>query len=489
MCISHASGVSWIKALNALFSTLNAVWVIVSVKLIRLLNTTTFRVAFVYTVIFFISCSLLILYFYWNTAGVMAQQTDTEIKQELVYFERIYRRGGVGRVVRAISERSRDPRLSIYLLLDPEGVPLAGNLSGKPIFHEVHNGWVSFAYQRYRQEGAVAHHARGRFAQLPFGFSILVGRDVEDLENLNRLVFRASVYGLGFILVLGIVGGVLISRNFRRRIDSINTASREIMEGDLSRRVPLQGTADEIDQLAKNLNTMLDRIESLMVGMREVTDNVAHDLRSPITRLRNRLEVSLLKPLDKKKTKEILQSTIDEADEMLATFNAILSLARLESGMSGVVLEVEDLRPLLLDATEFVSPVAEESGFTFTVNVPEEAVMVKASHPVLSQAVVNVLENALKYGRGEEAFLALSLVLEEDCAVIRIEDRGVGITEKDRTRVTERFVRLDTARSESGSGLGLSLVLAIVGFHNGTLQLFDNEPQGLAVEIRLPLAT
>jgi signal transduction histidine kinase len=277
-----------------------------------------------------------------------------------------------------------------------------------------------------------------------------------------------------------------MSRNFLHRIDSITAASRSIMAGDLSKRVPVSGSGDEIDELSGSLNQMLDQIERLMAGMREISSNVAHDLRTPLARMRARVEAAL-RIGEPAAQKAALERTIEEADALLSTFNALLSIARTEAGQGREGLKPVDLQDLLNEIGELYAPLAEESGGSLTVIAPEH-VPVRADRQLLAQALSNLIDNALKYGvpqgrSGPDIRLDLASTPEE--AVITVADRGPGIAEADRARVTERFVRLDEARSKPGSGLGLSLAQGIAKLHKGRLLIKDNRP-GLRVELILP---
>lgn len=457
---------------------------------VKLLNTSTFRAALLYLTLFTLSVAALLFYLFWNTSQLMREQTDEAILADILSLSTSFKSGGVPRLARSVSALSRDPRLSIYLLLDPEGRPVAGNLNKKPDLTPLGDNWYSFEYLRITDNREELHAARARVFNLQPGFYLLVGRDIEETVRLQKVMLQAAIYGLGLILILGIGGGLLMSRNFRRRIDSINQASSQIMDGDLSRRIPLTGSGDEIDQLAGNLNQMLMRIEGLMTGMREVTDNVAHDLRSPINRLRSRLEVTLMKPASNEEYRDVLMQTIEEADKLLVTFNALLSVARLEAGSAEVRMEELDITRLVQDAVEFVSLVAEEQGVQIHLDIPEkspnEKIHIRASRPLLSQAVINLLDNALKYGITDTPEIRVA-VRVTDRLVISVADNGPGIPPQDMARVTERFVRLDASRNRPGSGLGLSLVSAVAQWHGGELHLRRNEPQGIIVEIMLPL--
>jgi signal transduction histidine kinase len=266
------------------------------------------------------------------------------------------------------------------------------------------------------------------------------------------------------------------------------------MAGNLSDRVPLDGTSDEFDQLVANLNRMLDQIERLMTAMREVTDDVAHDLKTPLSRLRVRLELALLSPADGSGQTEAIRSAIDEADRLLATFNALLSIAELESGTRCDENEVLDLAEIARSAAELYEPVAEEKGFALSL-ATEPGVKIRGSRHLLSQALANLLsqalanllDNAIKYaGDGE---IQIRVLRDDSRAAVEVTDRGQGIPKADRGTVFDRFVRLERSRSSPGNGLGLSLVRAVARRHQGTVELADNEP-GLRVRLEFPqLAT
>jgi signal transduction histidine kinase len=282
------------------------------------------------------------------------------------------------------------------------------------------------------------------------------------------------------------MGGTAMSRNLLRRVEQVNRTSERVMAGNLSDRVPLDGTSDEFDQLAANLNRMLDQIERLMTAMREVTDDVAHDLKTPLSRLRVRLELALLGPADGSGQTEAIRSAIDEADHLLATFNALLSIAELESGTRPDESEVLDLAEVARSAAELYEPVAEEKGFVLSL-ATEPGVRISGSRHLLSQALANLLDNALKYAGGGE--IQIQVLRSAGRAALEVTDRGQGIPEADRGTVFDRFVRLERSRSTPGNGLGLSLVRAVVRRHRGTVELADNRP-GLRVRLEFPeLAT
>jgi hypothetical protein len=457
------------------------------VLLTNLLKTSTFRLAVIYLALFVTSVIALLGYIYWNTAGFLARQTDQAVEAEIQGLAEQYAQGGLPLLVHTVIQRSRDPRQSLYLVLDPRGNMLAGNLDSKPAALQGPDGYVEFNYQRRTMEGVERHAARARYIELPEGFFLLVGRDVEERRNIESLITASLIWAVALTLGLGLIGGLIMSRNMLARLDDINRTSREIMRGDLARRIPVSGTGDELDQLAGNLNNMLEQIEALMMGMREVTDNVAHDLRSPLNRLRNRLEVTLMKPASEADYKDVLEKTISEADHLLATFNALLSIARAEARSSREAMVDVDISALVLDAVELYEPVAEEAELTLKADVPE-GLKLFANREILSQAIANLIDNAIKHGRkGEEGGeITVKAALAHGRVVLSVSDNGPGIPEADRARVLERFVRLEASRNTPGSGLGLSLAAAAARLHNGRITLSDAEP-GLCVTLSLPV--
>jgi signal transduction histidine kinase len=307
------------------------------------------------------------------------------------------------------------------------------------------------------------------------------------LRAFRRVIQNALLWGLGLATVLGLGGGFLLSRNFLRRVDAITEASRSIMEGDLSQRMPVAGSDDELDRLASSLNEMLAQIERLMQGMKDVSSNVAHDLRTPLTRLRARAEAAL-RTVSPDDHRAALQQTIVESDRLLQTFNALLSIAKAEAGQSREGLQNLDVSEVLRDVAELYEPLVEEEGGSLTM-APLPHLLVRGDRQLLAQAVSNLIDNAMKYGAaGEDGSVNVSVSAEslDGKAIILIADSGKGIDASQRERVVERFVRLDESRSKPGNGLGLSLVASVMKLHSGTLELKDAKP-GLKAVLTLPL--
>lgn len=453
-----------------------------------LLRTSTFRLVALYLGLFVLSTGAVLGYVYWNTAGLLNRQTDETIQAETTGLAEQYRQGGLAQLVRIIAGRSREAGESIYLVTNFAGKKVTGNISAMPANIPEGEGWVEFPYTITDAGGTDPHEARAYLFRLAGGFSLLVGRDVQERRYFVRLIRQALYWAIGLILALGLAGGVLISRNFLRRIDAISTTSRSIMSGDLSERMEVSGTGDELDRLAVSLNEMLDQIERLMNAMREVTDNVAHDLKTPLTRLRARLE-DALRTGSEPVYREALERTIEEADQLLKTFNSLLSIARAEAGETRASMEQVDIAPMLSDVVELYEPLVEEAGGTIAVDVAGRC-RVRGDGQLLAQVVSNLLDNALKYGAvegGPPLHVVVTASRVGDSVEIVVADNGPGIPEDQRTRALERFVRLDTSRTRPGSGLGLSLVVGVARLHGGEFRLEENTP-GLRAVLKLPIA-
>ncbi len=462
--------------------------------LIKLLKTSTFRLAVIYLALFAASAITLLAYVYWNTAGFLARQTDEAVEVEIAGLAEQYRQGGLPLLVHTVIQRSRDPGQSLYLVLDPAGRVLAGTLDARPQVEPGPDGWFDFDYNRKTLDGVDIKAARARAFFLPEGFYLLVGRDVQERREIESLITNALIWAIGLTVALGLVGGLFMSRNMLARVDDINRSSRDIMEGDLSQRLPIAGTGDELDQLGRNLNAMLDQIEALMIGMRQVTDNIAHDLRSPLNRLRNRLEVTLMQEASADDYKQALEKTIAEADHLLGTFNALLMIARAEAGSLRDSMTWVDLSATMRDVADLYEPVAEEHDLSIAIEVPD-GLQIWGNRELLSQALANLLDNAIKHGMPQSDDTERSIVVAAASdpdrpgrgILLSVADRGIGIPEGERKHVLERFVRLEASRNTPGSGLGLSLVAAVARLHGGTVELRHNNP-GLNVTLSLPVS-
>ncbi len=428
-------------------------------------------------------------YIYWQTNVLLSRQLEQTIEAEIQGLAEQYSAGGMLNLAKTVANRSLTPGNSLYLVTNANGQHIAGNLTSisQDLWNSV--GRVEFAYDRPGQEGTESRLALASVFRLAGGFRLIVGRDIEDRRVFERVVKSAFFLGLGFMALVGLGGGWVVSRSLLTRVDAVTEISRTIMTGDLSGRVPVYGSGDEIDRLSENLNDMLERIEELMVGMREVSDNIAHDLKTPLSRLRNRAEAALRERGGPKSYREALEHTIEEADDLIKTFNGLLSIARLETGTAGEAKEEIDVGALIQDVVELYEPAAEDKGMSLTANAPK-GMHLTADRQLIGQALANLIDNAIKYGSDDDAggTIHVSAAEIDDVIEITVSDSGPGVLEKDRKRILKRFVRLEESRSRPGSGLGLALVAAVARSHGGEVRLDDNKP-GLSAVLSLPRKT
>ncbi len=439
-----------------------------------------------YAALFAAAAALAMGYVYWQTSVFYARQLDDTIQAEIRGLAEQYRLGGLPRLNQVVTQRSAAAGGGLYLIANADGERVSGNLAAPSQALLDERGRVQFRYRAPAPEGEETRLAVGQVFELSGDYRLVVGRDVEDRRKLEAIFTSAFLWGVGFIALIGILGGLLVSRVLMRRIGAITDTSQRIMHGDLSQRVPIAGTGDELDRLAGSLNTMLDRIEQLVAGLREVSDNIAHDLKTPLTRMRNRIDTTLRDAPDAGTYRETLIQTIEEADELIRTFNALLSIARLEAGAHVEEFETFDLATLATDAAELYEPVAEGEGIAVLLDAPAPA-QVKANRQLLAQATANLIDNALKYARPARGDGTITIRVERGETQVRliVADNGPGIPEDQREHALKRFTRLETSRSRPGSGLGLSLVAAVARLHGGSIALEDNQP-GLRVVITLP---
>jgi signal transduction histidine kinase len=364
---------------------------------------------------------------------------------------------------------------------------VAGNLAMMPPELAGTTQGQVFTYVRI-SEGAKAGRrlAVGEPVPVRGGLTLVVGRDIEDQRQFALTMGRVALWSVGLLSALGVGAGILISRAMLGRIDAVTEASRKIMSGDLSRRVPVSGSGDELDRLSEGLNAMLARIEELMLALREVSDNIAHDLKTPLTRLRNRAEAALRDPGAAASYRDGLVKTIEEADDLITTFNALLLIARLEGGAVAESMAPVDPAAIVSDIAELYAPVAEDAGLGLAVSAPSGLSLV-ANRELVSQAIANLVDNAIKYSAAGDTPQPVEVSLRGvgDSIEIAVADRGPGVAPEDRKRALQRFVRLEKSRSRPGSGLGLSLVAAVARLHGGSVRLEDNAP-GLRAVLVLP---
>jgi signal transduction histidine kinase len=421
-------------------------------------------------------------FIYWSTAGYMLRQADETIEAEVTGLAERYRIGGLAGLTALIEERLQRQISgpSIYLLTDAELRPLVGNLSGWPRVEPDPNGWLNFKLDT--REGEPEHWARAKPFRLRGGFRLLAGRDMYELQAMRSTILRTMSWGLLLVVLLALVGGILVSRGRIRRVGTIHAAISDVVAGDLGRRIPTDPAGDDIEELVEKLNHMLDELEQLFDGVRRVSDNIAHDLRTPLTRLKTRL--ARLEELEESPEKlEIVGQATAEADGLLATFNALLRIARIEAGSRRRAFASVNAGGLVDDVAELYEPLLEDAGLELRLDCSPEVTVV-ADRDLLFQALTNLVDNTLRHVPSGGRVL-MSARQAEDGVLFVVEDDGPGIPAAEHDRVLERFYRLDLSRGTPGAGLGLSLAAAVSRLHGGELRLSDAKP-GLRVEMLLP---
>jgi signal transduction histidine kinase len=462
----------------------------------KLIRTTAFRLTLVYLFLFALFAAFLLGYFAWNTRRLVTDQITAMLNAEVVEMNDEQARRGLRGLVYAIENRALRPGANLYLITNPTGQALAGNIGSLAPGVMNQTGFSEIKYRRLDEQDRFEHRALVLVTEMSGGFRLLVGRDLEERRRIIGIVASAAQWSVFIVVVLGLAGGIFVARRVLRRIDAMTGTTQRIMAGDLSERLPVGRSGDEIDRLAENLNAMLERIEALMAGLKEVSDNIAHDLKTPLTRLRNHAEDALATSRTDTEYRAALEQTIEESDGLIRTFDALLMIARAESGQARGNMVDFDAAEVAHGIHELYEPLAEDKGLTIAVDaVP---LTVHGNRELVSQALANLVENALKYGIPAEVESATPSPSRQspdiqifarragDMAVLGVTDHGPGIPAKDRSRAVERFVRLEASRSKPGSGLGLSLASAVATLHGGTLQLADAAP-GLQATLVLPI--
>lgn len=456
-----------------------------------LFRVTAVRLSIVYTLIFGVVAVGIVAYMTGATVNLLRQQYEESIDGEIKGLSRIYQQRGLRGLIVTLDRRSRAPGANLYVVTNPSGEIVAGNVQRIDAKVMRRIGWTGrpFQYDRYSEDPDKEHRAIARVIQLPNGLRILVGRDIGEFEGFRKVVGSGFTLALGTMVALGVLTWFFVGRRALKRIDGVSKSSMRIMGGDRSERLPVTGSGDEFDRLSENLNNMLDRIHRLDDGLKQMSDNIAHDLKTPITRLRNKADEALSNKGNPEEREQALSEIIADCDQIVRTFDALLMISRVESGSTVAKMNRLNVWDLLSDVHELYEAVAESEGISLELaNGKELDVEVNGNRELLSQAVSNLVDNAMKYGIPSqgEAKVRLALEVDKTHCVISVMDNGEGIPVEERERVKDRFVRLDKSRNKSGNGLGLSLVEAIAELHRGSVQLADGEP-GLVVSITLPL--
>ena len=447
----------------------------------RFLRSTSIRLALGYAGLFIVSSLILVGFLWWRTASYLDREIDAVIIADTQAIGDRLRDFGLSGAIQTINERiSRTAdEHTVYLLTDPKLTPIAGNIDAWPLDVGRPQGW----YQVQLVRDDKPYPTRVFNVRMPGDFHLLVGRDVQSRVVVRGLILQSLIWAGLVAVLLAVSGGLLVRRSVLRRVEAINRTARAIVQGDFSQRVPTRDSSDEFDQLTQIINNMLGQIQVLIEGIRNTSNAVAHDLRTPLTELRSRLEGLLRGPDSSEAVADELQEAISDIDRLIGIFNALLRLSELDSGVRRAGFRRIELADLIAEVAEVYEPIAEEKGIALNVDVSERPVL-DGDPFLLAQAVGNLLDNAIKY-TPENGVISVSLRGSTDGkAVIAVADNGPGIATEERGRVVERFYRGDASRRTPGVGLGLSVVAAVARLHGGMLEFADNQP-GLVASLFL----
>jgi signal transduction histidine kinase len=447
----------------------------------RLLRSASFRFAAIYAILLALSAAALALFIWWATAGLLDRQTQAAIEADAQSLSERFSAGQIPALILTIDDRIAQnvEDDAIYLLVDRSGRSIAGNLEHWPQGASGSGGWYELAIER----AGIRSLALVQSFTLPDGFRLLIGRDIQVRAQLKRLLTSALLWALVVVVVMASIGALVVRNLFRRTLASVSATAGAIAAGDFTQRVRLSGRGDEFDQLAETINDMLDRIARLMEGVREVSNAIAHDLRTPITRARARLEDATLHASSEGELRAAIERATADLDGIVAVFQALLRIAEIEAGSRRSAFARVDLVPLLADVAELYGAVAEDRGISLSVHAPEQ-LPAYGDRELIQQAVANLVDNAVKFSPPGSA-VRLSAAETPAGLEIAVADQGPGIPEAERERAAERFYRGETARNTPGAGLGLALVQAVAQLHGGNLCLADAGP-GLVAILTLP---
>lgn len=467
-------------------------------KLPSLFRRTPFRLTLLFLALFAAAASAILAYVYVASASEAQARAEADVRGELKTLTGVYDSRGFDALNMALIDRTLARSAYVYRLMDKDGTFITGSLSVSPFdTPPTTEEWTTFTFTDTDPDGRVIRpQVRAVQVKLSGGEGLIVGESLGDTEAYLGRLTQALWMAMGMVLLLGLGGGLLISRNLERSMGRLNAVVGAVQEGDLKVRVAVRGSGDELDELGQGLNRMLDRLEASMASIRHAGDAIAHDLRSPLTRMRARLEVALIDAESGRiDGADALQVALDEADTLLKTFNTVLAIARLQAAAGRVPdAAVFDAADLAADMAELYEPAAEDKGLDFSAEI-ERGLMIEGARPFLAQALANVIDNAIKYTPVGGAVMLRARRRSSGEIEFSVTDTGPGVPEEDRGRVIERFVRLDNSRTEAGSGLGLSLVGAVMEAHMGRIQLdegpgaYGEAGPGLRVALVLPPAS
>lgn len=465
-------------------------------RLPSVFRRTPFRLTLLFLALFATAASALLLFIYFASRSEAETRAQADVRRELSVLTAIYRERGVSALNVELIDRTSKGGDYIYLLMDADGRAQTGNVNESPI--EDYSGgeqWDSFRLSSADARGRVVRRAAmGVQVRLSGGELLFVGEDIGDTEAYLTRLSMALWGAAGLVFLLGLGGGVLVSRQVERSLGRLTRVVTAVQGGDFKQRATVRNTGDELDELGGALNAMLDRLEQSMASIRHAGDAIAHDLRSPLTRMRARLEVALIDAeAGRVDAKDALAQALTEADELLKTFNTVLAIARLQAASDVPDPAVIDAADLAADMAELYEPAAEDKGLEFGAEI-EQGLDIRGNRAFLAQALANLIDNAIKYTPTGGAVMLRARRRSTGEVEYSVTDTGPGVPDEDRDRVVQRFVRLDNSRTEPGSGLGLSLVQAVAEAHGGRIQLdegpgsVDGSGPGLRVALLLPAA-
>jgi signal transduction histidine kinase len=476
----------WMAIMPTRLSTPYVAWDFASVLLTKTLRSTTFRLALISIGVFGAVVIALFTYVYWSTTAFVLSRSDSAIEAERATLRHIYDTSGREGLTQAINRRSNATHFdgSVYLLSDGSFAPVAGNLKTWPTV-KGEGQWSEFRSDALDPQAAPTQVLlRATWETLPDGFHLLVGQDITELDRFVSKIYAALAFAVLLIFILAAVASVSVTRRTVGRIESINMTSRAIMESGLGRRIPVRGTQDEWDHLAQNLNSMLERIESLMAEVKQVSDNVAHDLRTPLARMRGRLEKASIDKSTPDRDQSLISETMADLDDVLRMFSSLTRISQIEAANRTAGFRVVNLSDIATEVAELFDAAAEAQGGRVTVS-GNATLYIRADRDLLFDAISNLVDNAIKHGL-QGGHVSIGLDQKDAEAVLSVSDDGPGIPSEEFARVFKRFYRLERSRSMPGNGLGLSLVAAVARLHGASIKLIDNAP-GLRVDLRFPV--
>jgi signal transduction histidine kinase len=448
----------------------------------KVFRTASFRFASLYVGIFALSALVLGAAVFVAARSALDEQMVARITTESAFLSEEFRTGGIDRVIAVVNLRSRGTGALEYLVADRAGLRLAGEMPVGP--YAAQSGWTKVKITESEGGKERTEHVRALVSELGDGLTLAVGDDVGQINEVKEAISTAFAWTVGLACLLGIGGGVVLSRAFLARVEAISRTAEAIIAGDLTQRVPLRGTGDDLDRLAGTLNHMLDRIGALMESLRQVSSDVAHDLRTPLSRLYQRLEDARAHAPSESKYRQAVDAAIGEAEGLLETFSALLHIAQVEGAAPNARFCDVDLSAIADSVADAYRLDAAEGGHNIATEIAS-GVIVHGDRELLTQAIANLVENAMRHTpAGTRIALRLAVGRQWD-ALLEVEDDGPGVPEAELSRLTHRFYRSERSRTTPGNGLGLSLVAAVAELHGAQLKLETNVP-GFRVSLRFP---